>query len=86
MAYAAAASVLNDREKYRSFFRVLPSFDNLAPSVVAIMDQFRCTQMLVFTQDESLFVKVSGGTHINNIRKFLSSLIGNFNAQLWICV
>ena len=61
MSYAAAASVLNDREKYRSFFRVLPSFDNLAPSVVAIMDQFKWTQMLVFTQDESLFVKVSGG-------------------------
>ena len=60
MAYAAAANVLNDRQKYRSFFRALPSFDNLAPSVVAIMDHFNWSQMLVFTQEESLFESVSG--------------------------
>ena len=59
MAYAAAASALNDHQKFRNFFRTLPSFDNLAPSVTAIMDQFEWTQMLVFTQDETLFVDVS---------------------------
>ena len=64
MAYAAAASVLNDRQKYKSFFRALPSFDNLAPSVGAIMDYYNWTQMLVFTQEESLFLSVSGFTYV----------------------
>ena len=59
VAYAAAASVLNNRDIYRSFFRVLPSFDNLPLAVVAIMDNFKWSQMLVFTQEESLFISVS---------------------------
>lgn len=61
MAYAAAASVLDARDKYKSFFRVLPSFDNMPSSIVAIMDNFRWTQMLAFTQQESLFISVSTG-------------------------
>ena len=59
MSYAASAGVLNNHQKFRSFFRTVPSFANLPPSIATIMDQFDWTQMLVFTQEETLFVDVS---------------------------
>ena len=59
MAGIAGAYVLNDRERFRGFFRTLPSFEFVGPSLAAIARQFGWTQMAIITQKESLFTLVS---------------------------
>ena len=58
MAFAAAASVLSDREIYPSFYRTLPSFDLNSPTLAQMMRQFGWQQMAVIAQDESVFTVV----------------------------
>ena len=63
MAFAAAASVLSDREIYPSFYRPLPSFDLNAKTVSEMMRHFGWQQMLIITQEESLFSEVVPTNH-----------------------
>ena len=58
MAFAAAASVLSNRETYPSFYRTLSSFDLNSPTMAQLMRQFGWQQMAVITQDESVFTVV----------------------------
>ena len=58
MAFAAAASVLSDRETYPSFYRTLPPRDLDSPTLAQLMRQFGWQQMAVITQDESVFTVV----------------------------
>lgn len=58
VAFAASSIELNDRERFQSLFRTLPTFINLVPALVVIMKQFGWMQMAVITQQESLFTSV----------------------------
>ena len=58
MAFAAAASVLSDRETYQNFYRTLPSFDLNAATMAQLMRQFGWQQMSIITQEESVFTEV----------------------------
>ena len=59
MAYAAGAYELTERHHYKNFYRTLPSFQYTAASLAQIMRQFEWKKMLIITQKESLFTKVS---------------------------
>ena len=58
MAGIAGADVLNDRQRFRNFFRTLPSFELVGPSLAVLARKFRWTQMAIISQEESLFVLV----------------------------
>ena len=58
MAFAAAASVLSDRETYQNFHRTLPSFDLNAATMAQLMRQFGWQQMAIITEEESVFTEV----------------------------
>ena len=58
MAGVAGAFVLNDRNRFRGFFRTLPSFELVGPSLAEIARKFDWTQMAIITQEESLFILV----------------------------
>lgn len=58
MAGIAGADVLNDRQRFRNFFRTLPSFELVGPSLAVLAREFRWTQMAIISQEESLFVLV----------------------------
>ena len=64
MAGIAGADILNDRERFRNFFRTLPSFELVGPSLAVIARQFCWTQMTIISQEESLFVMVYNSSHV----------------------
>ena len=59
MAYAAAAYELTERHRFKNFFRTLPSYQYTAASLAQLMRQFEWKKMLIITQKESLFIRVS---------------------------
>ena len=59
MAGIAGASILKNRERFRRFFRTLPSFEFVGPSLAEIARKFEWTQMAIITQKESLFTLVN---------------------------
>ena len=59
IAFAAAANVLKDRHRFRSFFRVIPSLSYIPVSTAQLMRQFNWRKMTIITQDETLFQAVS---------------------------
>ena len=59
VAYAAAASALNDRKKFKSFFRTVPLLEFIPKAVLQIATQFRWSQVAAITQMEHLFTSVS---------------------------
>ena len=58
MSFATAAEVLNDRDRFHSFFRTIPSFEFLSPSLAVLMEKFNWTQLAVVTEDEDVFTGV----------------------------
>ena len=59
IASAAGAFELNNRQRFAGFFRTIPSYEFVAPSLAQIARQFSWTQMAIITQRESLFTVVS---------------------------
>ena len=59
MADVASAHVFKDRQRFKGFFRTLPSYELLGPSLAKIAREFNWTQMAIITQEESLFNLVS---------------------------
>ena len=59
MAGIAGAAVLNDRQRFRGFFRTLPSFEFVGPALAEIAREYMWTQMAIITQKESLFTLVN---------------------------
>ena len=55
MADIASAYILNDRQRFRGFFRTLPSFEFVGPALAEIARKFKWTQMAIITQRESPF-------------------------------
>lgn len=58
MAGIAATSELNDRQRFRSFFRTEPSHEFIGAALAEIARQFNWTQMAILSQDDSLFLTV----------------------------
>ena len=58
MAGIAAADELNDRQRFRSFFRTDVASEFVGPALAEMARQFNWTQMAIVSQDESLFIKV----------------------------
>ena len=73
IAFAAAASILSDRQRFRSFFRVVPSFYYIPGSMAQLMRQFNWKKMTIITQEEALFQAVS--TTLISCRSFNYILI-----------
>ena len=59
IAFAAVATVLNDRQRFRSFFRVLPSSSYIPASTAQLLRQFGWKKMIVITQEKAPFQAVS---------------------------
>ena len=58
IAFAAAANELTDRSRFKSFFRPLPSFEFIGVSLAELVREFEWKQMVVISQDETLFTGV----------------------------
>ena len=58
MAYAAASLTLNNRQRYRNFFRTMPVYTNMGVAVAKLAETFNWTQLAVITQSNGLFVPV----------------------------
>ena len=54
----ASAVVLNDRERFRNYFRTLPTNINLPSSLITIVKHFGWRQMAVISEDQNLFTGV----------------------------
>ena len=54
----ASAVVLNDRERFRNYFRTLPTNINLLSSLITIVKHFGWRQMAVISEDQNLFTGV----------------------------
>ena len=55
---SSIAVELNDRIRFRSFFRTLPTNRNLALGVLRTVKQFGWRKMLIITQNEDVFAGV----------------------------
>ena len=71
MAGIAGAYVLSNRERFRRFFRTLPSFEFVGPSLAEIARTFGWNQMAIITQKESLFTLVGLCQQISHISYLL---------------
>ena len=49
---------MNDRLRFKGFFRTLPSFGFIAPALAKVARQFDWTQMAIITQRVSVFTEV----------------------------
>ena len=58
MAFDAAAAILNNRKRFKNFFRTLPQYEFLPRALFQTALQFEWTQMAVITQTENLFTSV----------------------------
>lgn len=61
IAFAAGTHILNDRSRFRNFYRALISHVYFGEAVAELMDQFGWKQMGLITQDEALFQNVLAG-------------------------
>ena len=64
MAGIAGAYILSTRERFRRFFRTLPSFEFVGPSLAEIARKFGWKQMAIITQKESLFTLVCSQVYL----------------------
>ena len=58
VAFDAAATILDNRKRFKNFFRTLPQYEFLPRALFRIALQFEWTQMAVITQTENLFTSV----------------------------
>jgi hypothetical protein len=58
MAGIAGANELNDRQRFRGFYRTSVSHEFVGPALAEMARQFNWTQMAIVTQSESIFSKV----------------------------
>lgn len=59
MAGIAGANELNDRQRFRNFYRTDASSEFVGPALAEMARQFKWTQMAIITQEESLFTMVT---------------------------
>ena len=63
MAGTAGADELNDRQRFRGFFRTDATSEFVGPALAELARQFNWTQMAIISQEESLFTMVCDVSH-----------------------
>ena len=58
ISFASASSLLNDRNRFKKFFRTFPSLDNYAPAILKLLQTLKWKRLAIFTQKEALFENV----------------------------
>ena len=58
----SAQATLNDRTRFRYFFRTFPSLDHIAPAILQIFKKFEWKKLAFITQKENLYEKVNSYT------------------------
>ena len=58
MAGIAGANELNDRQRFRGFYRTDATSEFVGPALAELARQFEWTQLAIITQSESLFIMV----------------------------
>lgn len=58
MAGIIGANELNDRQRFRGFYRTDGSHEFVGEALAEMARQFNWTQMAIISQDESLFIRV----------------------------
>ena len=66
ISYASGSSVLNNRTRYPSFFRTVPSDELLAPALATLMNFYGWKQVAIVTEqaDQFLLVRESSAKSI----------------------
>ena len=59
IVFAAVASLLNDHQRFRSLFRVIPSSYYIPASTTQLLREFGWRKMVVITQEGAPFLAVS---------------------------
>jgi len=59
ISFAAALSSLSDRSRFKGYFRTTPTFNNYAPALVALLNNFKWKRIAFITEVQTLFVKVN---------------------------
>ena len=67
MSYTAAASILNNRKKFRNFFNTLPSLDLVANALAGIISYFGWRQAVIISQRKDQYNQASVNSIMNNL-------------------
>ena len=68
MAGIAATNELNDRQRFRGFYRTDPSTEFVGPALAEMARKFNWTQMAIISQRESLFLTVCDVESVRNVK------------------
>ena len=58
ISYTSSLTGLSDRERYPNFFQMLPSENDIAQAIVALMQNYGWRRIAILTEDGSLFTEV----------------------------
>lgn len=77
MAYAAASLTLNNRQRFKNFFRTMPVYTNMGVAVAELAEIFNWRQLAVITQSNGLFLPVQfvAPVPIHNLHVVLANLV-----------
>ncbi len=70
ISFASSDPALNNRERFKTFFRTLPCYVYVPPTIATIMKEFNWKQMGIITQNESPFNTVSIIIYSHNIQNY----------------
>lgn len=70
IAYFSGSADLSDRNRYKRFFRDIPSNALDPPAFVSVLQHFGWKRMFSITQDEALFTGVSEKVSLFNAACF----------------
>ena len=59
ISFASSSTALNDRTRFKSFFRTLPCYVYTPHTIASLMEKFEWTRLAVISQDSSTFRRVS---------------------------
>ncbi|KAL5493727.1 hypothetical protein EMCRGX_G014947 [Ephydatia muelleri] len=59
VSYASGSSSLSNRAQFKNYFRIWPSFKDIAPGLVSILKHYNWTRVSFLTQKENLFTSDS---------------------------
>ena len=55
ISFAPASASFNDRSRFKSLFRTIPSMDNYAPAIFKLLQIFKWKKLAILTQKELFF-------------------------------
>ena len=66
ISFDSTSASLDDRSRFKSLFRTIPSLDNYAPAILKLLQIFKWKKLAVFTQKELFFEKVIKNNNLHN--------------------